>query len=204
MTAEAVSVSAPFLWIVAGADAAGKSHYHRRHVATRLRLPLVDPDRIARGRWPLAPERHTDEAVRRAAATRDALVAARRSFAVETVFASAADLAFLACAKQAGYVGWLTLVGLGSADLAVARAYLRGRETGRPAPSPDAIRAGYAGLRDRVPAAVPLVDRLMVVDNDERDRALRDVLLFEHGRATWRARDLPGWAAELFADFLRD
>lgn len=203
MTAEAAAVAAPFLWLVAGADAAGKSHYHRRNVATRLRLPLVDPGRIARGRWPRAPERHTDEARHRAAATRDALLAARRSFAVETVFASAADLDFLARAKEAGYVTWLTLVGLGSADLAVARAYLRARETGRPAPSPGAIRAGDAGLRERVPSAVPLVDRLMVVDNGERGRALRDVLLFEHGRATWRARDLPGWVTDLFADFLR-
>ena len=203
MTAEGASLSAPFLWIVVGTDAAGKSHYYRRTVATRLRLPLVDPDRLARGRWPRAPERHADEAVRRAAATRDALVAARRSFAVETVFASAADSDFLARAKETGYIVWLTLVGLGSADLAVARAYLRARGTGRPAPSPHAIRADHAGLRDRVPAAVPLVERLMVVDNGERGRALRDVLLFEHGQATWRARDLPGWAAELFADFLR-
>jgi predicted ABC-type ATPase len=75
-------------------------------------------------------------------------------------------------------------------------------EGGHPVP-PQKIRSRYRKLTENVLAAVELVDRLAVVDNTEKGRALRDVLLFEHGNLIWRASDLPKWASNLFSQYLK-
>lgn len=50
--------------------------------------------------------------------------------------------------------------------------------------------------------AVEMSDRAFVLDNSDPRRPLCDVLLFERGRVTWRAKNLPAWAASLFARHL--
>lgn len=196
-----LSVASPFLWLLVGPNGGGKSTYYQRVVATHVRAPFVNADLIARGRWPRTYRRHAYEAARLAEATRLALLRARSSLVAETVFSHPSKLDLVKTAKAAGYTVWVTYVGLGSPDLAVARVGQRLREGGHPVP-PDKVRSRYANLQANVRASVALADRLAVVDNSEKGRALRDVLLFERGELAWRARDLPEWAAEQFADWL--
>jgi predicted ABC-type ATPase len=195
-------VAAPFLWLLVGPNGAGKTTYYERVIAPRLRLPFVNADRIARGRWPRNYSRHAYEAARIAEATRYALLYAGKSFVAETVFSHPSKLEFVKRARAAGYTVWITFVGVGSPELAVARVGQRLREGGHPVP-PDKVRERYVRLQANVRAAVPLADRLAVVDNSEKGRALRDVLLFEQGRVVRRARDLPEWAATLFSEQLK-
>jgi len=194
-------MKSPFLWLLAGPNGAGKSTYHQRVIAPRLRVPFVNADLIARDRWPRDYPGRGYEAARLAAATRERLVRVRASFVAETVFSHPSKLDFIRKANAAGYTVWLTFVSVASPDLAVARVGQRVREGGHPVPS-DKVRGRYERLLDNVRAAVDLVDRLNVVDNSEQGRALRDVLLFERGRAVWCAKDLPAWVTDAFADHL--
>lgn len=170
-------------------------------VAPHLAAPFVNADLIARDRWPRNHARHAYEAGRLAARTRERLIRLRRSFVAETVFSHPAKLDLIREAGDAGYVVWLSFLGVANADLAVARVGQRVREGGHPVPA-DKVRSRYANLRTNVLASIPLVDRLMVVDNSEKGRALRDVLLFERGRLVWRSKQVPAWVEEMFGGWL--
>lgn len=186
----------PFLWLLAGPNGAGKTTYHDRVIAPRVRMPFVNADRIARGRWPVHYAAHAYEAAQMAAATRDKLIAARKSFVAETVFSHPSKLELIRRATDTGYVVWLTFVNVAAPELAVARVGQRQREGGHPVPS-DKVRGRYARLLANMAAAMPLVARFNAVDNSEAGRALRDVLLVEQGCELWRAPDAPVWVDEL-------
>ena len=187
--------------MLVGPNGAGKSTYYERVIAPVLGAPFVNADLIARARWPRTYASKGYEAGRLAAMTRERLVAARASFVAETVFSHPSKLELIRSARAAGYIVWVSFVGVATADLTVARVGQRIREGGHPVP-PEKIRSRYANLRANVLASVTRVDRMTVIDNSTQGRALRDVLLFERGERVWQAKSLPGWVRDMFADWV--
>ncbi len=159
----------------------------------------MNADLIARAKWPQSYARHAYEAGRLAAQTRQRLIAARKSFVAETVFSHPSKLELINQARAADYVIWMTFVCVSSPELSVARVGQRIREGGHPVP-PEKIRSRYENLRANVLVSVELVDRLTMVDNSEKGRALRDALLIERGQIIWRNKARPAWIYEMFPD----
>lgn len=192
----------PLLWLVIGPNGAGKTTYYETRVQPRLRTEFVNADRIAEERWPNAAARHGLDAALAAEARRRELMQARRSFVAETVFSHPSKLDVLTFARAKGYEIWVTLVCVESAALSVARVAERVARGGHDVPSAK-IKTRYRRMLPQATIAVRAADRAFVVDNSFLERPLRDVILFESGRVTYAARDLPKWARKLFARDLR-
>jgi predicted ABC-type ATPase len=187
----------PFLWVLAGPNGAGKTTYYERKIRPVLKAEFVNADLIARQRWAGRAESHTAEAARIADDRRLELTEAGRSFVAETVFSHPSKLDLLRRAKEKGYVVWLTFIYLESPALAIARVRERVERGGHDVPA-ERIRGRYERLPDMIRAAVRLVDRVFIVDNSYRDRALRDVVVFERGRITFAVENLPKWTRRIF------
>ncbi len=73
--------------LIAGPNGAGKTTLFERVIRPgRAGLPFVNPDLIARDRFPGHELEHADEAAQIAAAARTALIDARLDFCTETAF----------------------------------------------------------------------------------------------------------------------
>jgi predicted ABC-type ATPase len=132
----------PRLDLVVGSNGAGKSTLVGLHLQPRLRTPFVNADEIAKQRWPYAAERHSYEAARIAADSRDALISAGRSFIAETVFSHPSKLELIDRAHEHGYRVILHAV-LIPEELAVHRVRLR--ITGGATPYPRTRSANATG-----------------------------------------------------------
>lgn len=187
----------PLLWCVLGSNGAGKSTYYETRIRPILALEWVNADAIGAARWPSEQSARAYDAARLAAGRRSELIAARTSFATETVFSHPSKLEMLREAKSVGYEVFVTFVGVATSDLAVARVADRHARGGHDVPAAK-VRARYERLRPLAVQAVLLADRGFVLDNSSIDVPLRDVLLYERGQPTWRARDLPAWVTSVF------
>lgn len=187
----------PLLWVIAGPNGAGKTTYWERFVRPRLDVPFVNADVIARDRgWgSSAPEAYA--AAQLAEERRAAFLVARASFVAETVFSHPSKLELIRAARTAAYTVWLTFIGLERPEVAIARVASRVRAGGHPVPD-DKVAARYARAMAMVSDAVPLVQRLFVIDNSEADTALRSVARFDHAELAWccPAERVPTWARE--------
>jgi predicted ABC-type ATPase len=198
---DAVSAADPFLWVLAGPNGAGKSTYYQRKIEPVLKLEFVNADLIARARWGSDAESHAYDAARMAREKHQELINGRRSFVAETVFSHPSKVDLIRSAKDHGYLVWLTFIYLESDELAVARVRERVDQGGHNVPD-EKIRDRYGRLPEIVKEAIRWADKAFVVDNSYLDRALRDVLIFERGRLTYRAPDLPEWTRRIFQEAL--
>ena len=182
-------MSAPSLWVIAGPNGAGKSTLTARRV--RGRLPVVDPDAIARrpviAGNPLA-------AGRVAIRERAHLIAVRASFAIETTLTGLGEQEFVRAAKSAGYRVGLVYVGLPGVEHSILRVRERVRRGGHDVPLADLERR-FDRSRLGAVAACALIDRLIVLQND--GRRMRLLLAAESGRIKYRTIAMPGWAEPL-------
>ena len=199
-----MSVPAPFLWVIAGPNGSGKTTYWERQVRTRLQLPFVNADHIAREIWPGAEADHAYDAAALAARRRASLIETRASFVAETVFSHESKLAMLDDARARGYVVWLTFIALEAPDLAIARVAERVAAGGHAVP-PDKIVARFHRAVAHAREAIARVDKLFVVDNSEPTTAHRVILRFDLGRLTWvnaTVSVLPRWVIQSFGDLI--
>jgi predicted ABC-type ATPase len=188
----------PLLWLVIGPNGAGKTTYYETRIRPKLRTEFVNADRIADERWPTAVAHHALDAALVADALRRELLRAGRSLVAETVFSHPDKLEIVELARTERYQIWVTLVCVESPDLSLARVAERVARGGHDVPG-HKIRSRYARMLPQAAIAVRAADRAFVVDNSFLERPLRDVILFESGRITYAARDLPEWARKLFA-----
>ena len=186
------------LWVLIGPNGAGKSTYYDTRVAPRLLAEFVNADRIQAEELPDSGVRGSYAAAQRAQARRDTLFAEGRSFVTETVGSHPSKLELVRKAQALDYEVWVTFIYLESEDLSVARVRRRVRHGGHPVPD-DKIRARYVRMAPIGVAAVLAADRGFVVDNSDSERPLRQVMVFDRGRPTWRCSDLPEWASRLFS-----
>ena len=187
------------LWLLIGPNGAGKSTYYATQIQGRLNAPWVNADQIQATELPESGVQGSYEAARRAQERRTELLEQGRSFVTETVASHPSKLELVCEAQRLDYEVWVTFIYLESDDLSVERVARRVRHGGHPVPE-DKIRARYARMAPIGVEAVLAADRGFVVDNSDSSRPLRQVMVFDRGRPTWRSKDVPSWAERLFPD----
>lgn len=180
---------APHMWVVAGANGAGKSTFYR--VALQPRgIRWINADDLARSLWPDAAEEHAYAAGEIAAELRASMLAAGLDFATETVFSHESKLALLHNARAMGFRVTLVYVHLNAAELHVARVAQRVAEGGHSVPEHKILARRERVLR-LVREALLVADDAVVLDNSDDRDPFRVVARLMRGQASWVADALP-------------
>jgi predicted ABC-type ATPase len=180
----------PVLHVLAGPNGSGKSTLWALVLEPELHLEFVNADEIATQRWPGDPEGHAYEAAELAAVRRDELLAARTSFATETVFSHESKVELVRAAVDAGYLVTLHVVVV-PADLAVGRVANRVENGGHSVPEVK-VRERYGRLWARIADVISVAEQVRVYDNTEPVTPFRLIAEFERGALLWS--DWPPWA----------
>lgn len=181
------------LWIIAGPNGSGKTTLARRHLAGRL--PIINPDDIARALNPANPEAPDTalRAGREALTQRKQLIAARQSFAVETTFSGNQEIALIKTAKAAGYKVNLVFVCTESPQISMGRISVRVLDGGHHVPGADVERRYQRSLAN-LPEGTALADRTWLLDNT-RTR-MRLVAAIERGEVKTMINAQPKWVRQ--------
>lgn len=179
----------PVLHLLAGPNGSGKSTLWTYVLEPELHLEFVNADVIADERWSDDPASHAYEAAGMAAARREELVAARRSFATETVFSHESKIELVRTAVEAGYLVTLHVIAVPEA-LAVDRVGNRVENGGHAVPE-DKIRGRYGRLWAHVAEAIALAEQTLVYDNTTAASPFMPVAEFERGVLLWS--EWPEW-----------
>jgi len=182
----------PVLHVLGGPNGSGKSTLWKYVLEPELHLEFVNADEIAEEHWPDDPGSHAYEAAEMAAARREELVAARRSFATETVFSHQSKVELVTGAVEAGYLVTLHVIAVPETT-AVDRVDNRVENGGHAVPE-DKIRGRYGRLWAHIADAIPLVEGCRVYDNTVAATPFRLVGEFERGALLWS--DWPIWMPE--------
>ena len=185
------------LLVVAGPNGAGKSTF----VDTFLRptgILMVNPDDVARGLSPDAPETIAYEAARVADTWRRDLVARGVSFCMETVLSDAdgAKRGFLKECQSQGYVVMLIFIGLDSVDLSRGRVMERVEAGGHDVPD-EKIASRFPRTFTNLRQALSCVNQALLFDNSSADEPYRFVAGFRDGKRRRRKGYHAAWAASL-------
>jgi predicted ABC-type ATPase len=184
-------VSTPVLHVLAGPDGAGKSTFVHEVLEPVTGLPFVNADEIAKDRWPGREQEQAYEASAAAAALREDLLEARRSFITETVFSHPSKVDLVRRAAAGGYLVSLHVV-LVPVELTLLRVEHRVGLGGHAVPVAK-IRERYERLWKLVADARSYADRTTFYDNSLAARPFSPVASFERGRPVGDAR-WPSWA----------
>ena len=174
------------IFIIAGCNGAGKT------TASYTLLPqilgceeFVNADEIAKGLSPFHPERVPIEAGRLMLERISALMEARTTFALETTLSTRSYESLIKKAHKAGYQVELLFFWLSSPEVAIRRVAKRVSEGGHNIPA-DVIRRRYfAGIRNLFSIYSHVVDRWMLIDNNEG----RSVVLAESNAGVTKIYD---------------
>jgi len=148
----------PELWLIAGADGVGKTTFAKARIAAISKgTEFVNLGLIAQGLSPLDPSAHQVRAARVALDLARDLMAAQKTFALETTLAGKSHRGLIAEARSAGFGIHLLYFFVSSQEEALRRIARWVAEGGHDVPEPDARRryqrslanfAGYAALAD--------------------------------------------------------
>ena len=188
MAADPVALR-PRLWLLAGANGAGKSTFQKLYLN---HLPFVNADLLAKSFFPDDPEAYSYAAARLAQQLRENLLARGISFCFETVFSHPSKIDFLARAKGAGYEINLIYIHLEVPDLNVARVAQRVTDGGHTVPERK-IRERIARTLNNVSKALPLCDRCDILDNSSSTNPYRRLACWEHGELAVFVSPVPPW-----------
>ena len=184
-----MGVGDPVLHVIAGPNGAGKTTFYERVLAPVTHLEFVNADVIAAQRWPEGPAEAAYEAARLAAEERTRRIAARASFATETVFSHPSKLDLLREARATGYRVTLHVVTV-PVDLAVARVANRVSVGGHFVPEAK-VRERCGRLFVIVAEAIGIAHETNVYDNSRAATPFREVAVFLDGHLggtpTWPA-----------------
>jgi predicted ABC-type ATPase len=180
----------PVLHLLAGPNGAGKSTLFEMVIGPATHLEFVNADQIAADRWPEDPAGRSYDAAVVAAQRRDELLAARASFATETVFSHDSKLDLVRAARAASYLVTLHVVVVPE-ELAVARVANRVENGGHDVPV-DKVRSRYQRLWSLVADAIAVADTAFIYDNSTTKPAFRLIAMFDHGSLVGDL-DWPSW-----------
>ncbi len=189
-------MSDPILHIIAGPNGAGKTTFYEEVVAP-IPLEFVNADVIASQRWPGQEAERGYEAAAIAATLREAKLAARQSFATETVFSHPSKVELVREAIEYGYKVTLHIVIIPE-DLAVARVADRVANGGHGVPE-NKVRQRYQRLWLYVLDAIALATVAHVYDNTSASTPFRLVATYGSGELNAEAK-WPSWTPEAFTD----
>lgn len=185
----------PELWLLAGGNGAGKSHFYHQYLAP-LGLPFVNADQIAHHVWPDAPEIHSYAAALLAERERERLVSENASFCFETVYSHPSKIDFLAKAKARGYVLKVFYLHLHNPSLNLARVHTRVGAGGHDVPE-EKVRGRIPRSLENVTATVALADELYLLDNSSSDNPYIRIASWSRGAWRYHVETLPGWAVAI-------
>lgn len=184
----------PFLVCIAGCNGAGKSTFHRRHLAAS-NYPFVNADEIAKKLGGPVDARASRIAAEIADETRRRHVARRESFVMETVLSDPVGdkVRFLAAARREGYCVVLVFIGLASPELSRGRVSQRVRdERGHDVPD-DRLESRYPRTLENLRRARAAVDVALVLDNSSPRMPYAFVALWIDGVPVRHVEPLPDW-----------
>jgi predicted ABC-type ATPase len=185
-----VESGTPSLFIVAGANASGKTTFAGT-LALLRDIPYIDPDA-------LAPPLQSVRGGRAALSLRSTYLGECRTFAVETTLAGQSIRRLVSSAKRLGYKIVLVFIGTNSPDINLKRISER-TQAGGHGVAPAIVRRRYErGLR-AFRDVVAYVDECHVFDNSGSWPPTRVATMLAK---TWTIQARADWAAEL--TFLRD
>ena len=187
------------LWVLAGANGAGKSTFYRTSLLAKRGMLFLNADRMARHIDPQYPERVSYEAAHLIEKFREEILHKGISFCFETVFSHPSKIDFIAKAKALGYQVILVYIHLDSLALNEARVHQRLSEGGHSVP-PEKIRSRLPRTLKNVAVALPLVDEARLLDNSYQDRPFQTVARVIRGRRIETVDPLPAWAEEMLAE----
>lgn len=157
------------LYIIAGCNGAGKT------TASMSLLPevlvceeFVNADEIARGLSPFHPEEMAIEAGKLMLKRINILLAAGRSFAIETTLATRSYKSLVSKAKELGYEVTLLFFWLPTPEMAEKRVALRVASGGHDIPKDVIHRRYWHGICNLFDIFVPIVDYWSLYDNSEQ------------------------------------
>lgn len=178
----------PLIVVVAGSDGAGKSTFHRAHLA-RAGLRFVNADVMAR-ELDLAPY----AAAGVADALRRQLVAQRESFVFETVFSDPAGtkLASLEESVRLGYTVVLCFIGISGPKVSEQRVAMRVSQGGHDLP-PEKLISRFPRTMANLRAAIRVLPHVWIFDNDDLNIPFRRVAVFADGKRVALGEPIPRW-----------
>ena len=181
--------------VVAGPNGSGKST-----VTSQLRLhdrmPVLDPDAIARIANASDPSRAAIAAGREVLSQWTQFIERRVSFAIETTLAGIGPIERIRQARIAGYGVRVYYVAIDTPELNVERVRRRVLQGGHGIPERD-IRRRYDRSLTNAPVVLTLADQASVLDNSFHQTMT--VAEIESGIISWRAPNVPMWAAKILA-----
>ncbi len=183
------------LWLLVGGNGSGKSTFYHTQLEP-LGIPFINADIIARELYPNAPAANSYDAAKVAQELRDTLLQEGQSFCFETVFSHPSKIDFVAKAKALGYEIILVYMHLGSAMLNLARVAQRVSLGGHNVPA-DKVEQRLPRLKANVKTALPLCDRVYLLDNSRADDPFAVIVEIVDGQSTPTTLPLPSWAALL-------
>ncbi len=181
----------PRLWVFAGPNGAGKSTMVDRYVAGRI--PIINPDNIAA----TLPHEFSEaarvlQAGRIAVRERGALLAARKTFGIETTLTGRSELDLMRAAAAGGYQVNLVYIGLRSVRHSILRVGERVRQGGHDVPAADLWRRFDRSIGNLRTAMAIANHRVLLFDNSGQRRRL--LFSSKRGRVKYRSSTPPTWA----------
>lgn len=191
----------PTLVMLAGPNGSGKSTLFETRIAPKLAVPFINADLIQRDELFDSDVNAAYTAAQIAADRRAGLLAARKSFATETVFSHSSKLEIITHAKTLGYRVMTFHISVAHPDLSVARVGERVKEGGHAVPE-DKIRNRYDRSGPLIRQAILQSDVGHVFDNSRLNTPPARALTFTNGMLTFALPHLPEWVLALYSDDL--
>ena len=118
------------------------------------------------------------------------------TFCFETVFSHESKLELIKKAKSNGYQVVLVFIHLDSPERNIARVFQRVENGGHNVPY-DRIKNRITRALENLKKAIPLVDKVALVDNSSTEDPLKMVAKISDCKVTEQVNPLPKWAAEI-------
>ncbi len=188
----------PTLYVLAGADGAGKSVLFRDVLALRLSVPFLNPEAVSRSDVDELGLERPQKPAMVADARRQEYLRRGQSFATESSFSHRSKVELVRQAKADGWRVVLYHVSVQTPELAARRVASALGEGGlRVAPAVIAER--YARSGELIHEAALLADYAFVYDNSRIGKPPALALAMRDGRVFQRAEQLPEWVATRYA-----
>ena len=183
------------LWMLVGGNGAGKSTFYHEKLEG-LGIPFINADQLAREHFPDDPEGNSYGAALLAQELFHEGLQAGSSLCFETVFSHPSKIDFLKQARVLGYRTTLVLIHLASPTLNKLRIAQRVAEGGHNVPE-DKVEARIQRMLANVRQAIPLCDRVLLLDNSRTDSPHRPVATIRDGKLAPHLSPLPSWARRI-------
>jgi predicted ABC-type ATPase len=178
----------PILTVVAGSNGSGKSTLTKRSID---RIPLIDPDAIAKEIDPINPELVAISAGRQALIRSQEYISMGQSFVVETTLAGNTYLNLMKQVKDLGWLVILIYIGIADPKINVLRVRDRVELGGHDVPVVDILRR-YDRSLVNLSKAAKIVDKLILYDNSTSN-GHQLLATIEDDRAVIYTSEFPAW-----------